>query len=225
MQSAHATSQREPTARQALPRRPGAATPRAAPAPRDGMVATAAVPPAARDDALAGLLARAVAARAAGTGAPLIQRTMGKVTTGTTVDLDAHEEDGGHTIERHVAKSASFIQNRVIGQELDAASTFPDKTTAATVATAGVRENSTTINTILFSAQAGAANRAFVYDAGRDIGQFLEHGNVMDKKGRLRKERALKSGATSATVVVHINWSPAPPHTWHLLTCYPNPPA
>jgi hypothetical protein len=47
----------------------------------------------------------------------------------------------------------------------------------------------------------------------------------MDKKGRLRKERALKSGATSATVVVHINWSPAPPHTWHLLTCYPNPPA
>jgi len=181
-------------------------------------------------DALGGLLARAVSARAAvavqhSTDGPLIQRVMTKVKADTDVDLTEHETWGGHTIERHVAKSADFIQSRVIGQELDAASTFPDLATANTVATAGVRANAGEINTILYAVEAGAANRAFQYTADRDIGQFLEHGNVLDKKGRERKKKALKSGAQSATVVVRIVWQPQPPHQWYLLTCFPNPTA
>jgi hypothetical protein len=141
------------------------------------------------------------------------------------ITLDSQETAGGHTIARHVAKSADFIKGRVIDQQLDAASTFPDKATAQTVCMAGLNAHHTEINAKAFATQAGPANVAYTYDAGHDIGQFLTESNVQDGKGRVRKDKKLKSGATSATIVVHYVWgaTTAGPHKFYLLTCYPNP--
>lgn len=141
------------------------------------------------------------------------------------ITLESQETAGGHTIARHVGKDAEFIKNRVLDQQLDAASTFPDKATAEKVCAAGLVAHHTEINAKAFAQQAGPANVAYTYDAGKDIGQYLTDHNVQDGKGRVRKDKKLKSGATSATVVVHTTWSAtgAPPHKFYLLTCYPNP--
>ena len=157
------------------------------------------------------------------------QRLLGKIESGNlVVDLDAHENAGGHTIARHVGKDSSFIANRVIDDQLDAASTFVDKDEATRVVKAALEANASEINSILWSPKSGPANRAFTYDAGTNIGEFLEEGNVMDKKGRIRgnaDRKKLKTGATSATLVIKILWQNQIPHKYYVLTCYPNPPA
>ncbi|HEX8107442.1 MAG TPA: RNase A-like domain-containing protein [Kofleriaceae bacterium] len=141
------------------------------------------------------------------------------------ITLESQEAAGGHTIARHVGKDAAFIKRRVIDQQLDAASTFRDKATAQKVCMAALDAHRAEINAIAFARQSGPANVAFTYDAYRDIGSYLAESNVQDTKKRMKKNKALKTSAHLVTAVVHFNWSVGgrPPHSFFLLTCYPNP--
>lgn len=170
-----------------------------------------------------GLLAAAALALAA---SPVRAQPLAKLQTPLqAITLESQEAAGGHTIARHVAKDETFIRNRVIDQHLDAASTFRDEATAQKVCMDALDAHKAQINRRAFEPQAGPANLAFTYDAHRDIGSYLTDANVLDTKGRPRKDKALKTGAHSVTAVVHYNWGAGgrPPHSFFLLTCYPNP--
>jgi hypothetical protein len=139
------------------------------------------------------------------------------------VSLESQERAGGHTIQRHVGKDAEFIRTRVIDQQLDAASTFRDLATAERVCNAALEANKADINSRAFAPREGPANVAYDYDAGRDIGSYLTDVNVTDRRGRARKNKGLKSGATKVKLVIRYNWNQNPPHPFYVLTCYPLP--
>jgi hypothetical protein len=142
------------------------------------------------------------------------------------INLSTQETLGGHTLERHVGKDAEFIKTRVLDEGHQAASTFRDQPTATAMVQATLDHNKKDINNHIFNACAGAANQAYRYDAGHDIGSYLETGNLQDNRGRERKSaagKALKTGAQSVTVVLRYNCAAAP-HTFIVLTAFPIPP-
>jgi hypothetical protein len=142
------------------------------------------------------------------------------------IDMKAQERLGGHTIARHVGKDASFIKDRIVDEGIPAGGTFRDLGTAQASVQAALAANKKEINEHLFNACKGEARQVYQYNAGHNIGSYLETGSLQDKRGRERNSasgKALKTGATSMKLVLKYDCSARPP-TFFILTAFPIPP-
>jgi hypothetical protein len=119
-------------------------------------------------------------------------------------DLGRDEQRGGHTLDRHVARSDEQLQERLRREHISAASTWTDRETAeATVAEALRAERGRIENWT----QRGfpRANLALHYNAGRTIGRSL------------RRNESQTVPCTNAVVVLRADG----PESYFVLTTYP----
>ena len=88
--------------------------------------------------------------------------------------LYQHENCGGHTIERHIAKSDSYLRNRLATSNISAASTFYELNQAGQVIVNAINRNSYRVNNWLN----GSSNYRLVlnYTHHRNIGKVLQRG-------------------------------------------------
>ncbi len=90
--------------------------------------------------------------------------------------LKEHERLGGHTIERHVAKSDSYLRNRLRrSRRMRAASTFYDMRTAQGTVQTTIRGNKRRVLKWLKKARP-RARLALFYRGRRNIGKTLRRG-------------------------------------------------
>jgi hypothetical protein len=119
-------------------------------------------------------------------------------------DLGRDEQRGGHTLDRHVARSDEQLQERLRREHISAASTWTDRETAeATVAEALRAERGRVENWM----QRGfpRINLALYYNAGRTIGRSL------------RRNESQTVPCTNAVVVLRADG----PESYFVLTTYP----
>ena len=119
--------------------------------------------------------------------------------------MQAHDAAGGHTIDRHVGKSDTWLKNR-LGKEprLAAASTFTSEAAANRAQGAFVNNNSAQIKKWLADPDGGYTFSRV--DTGKPIGRVL-----------IRAEAASKT-TTKANFALERDSSKA---GWHFLTAYP----
>ena len=88
--------------------------------------------------------------------------------------LRQHESCGGHTIERHVAKSDSYLRNRLATSNISAASTFYELNQAGQIIVNAINRNSYRVNNWVN----GSSNYRLVlnYTHHRNIGKVLRRG-------------------------------------------------
>jgi len=119
-------------------------------------------------------------------------------------DLGRDEERGGHTLERHVARTDEQLQERLQREHISAASSWTDRETAEAAVGQALRSQHDRIETWT---QRGypRANLALHYNAGRTVGRSLRRGD------------AQTIPCTSAVIVLHADG----PSTFYVLTTYP----
>ncbi|UII26196.1 hypothetical protein LVD15_23300 [Fulvivirga maritima] len=128
---------------------------------------------------------------------------------------DVHEENapflrqqeslGGHTIERHVAKSDSYLRNRLNTSNISAASTFYELNQAGQVIVNAINANSNSIN----NWKNGSSSRiSFTYTHHRAIGKILYRGS--------------SSPVASSRFLVVLQKKSSAPNGYYVLTSYPN---
>lgn len=88
--------------------------------------------------------------------------------------LYSHENCGGHTIERHVAKSDSYLRNRLNSSSISAASTFNELNQAGQVIYNAISRNSSRVNSWLNGN--GGSRLVLNYTHRRNIGRVLRRG-------------------------------------------------
>ncbi len=88
--------------------------------------------------------------------------------------LISHENCGGHTIERHVAKSDSYLRNRLNTSNISAASTFYELNQAGQVIYNAIDRNSSRVNNWLNGS--GGSRLVLNYTHRRNIGRVLRRG-------------------------------------------------
>jgi hypothetical protein len=87
-----------------------------------------------------------------------------------TIDLWAEEAAGGHTIEKHVAKTEADLRLRLVQEpKIPAASSFRNLAEAEQFVSQALRSNASAVQTWASTARPGAIYR-FVYQAGRSAG-------------------------------------------------------
>ena len=149
----------------------------------------------------------------------VVQRDFAKIEGDTSIGLDTEEAAGGHTIERHVGKEQEYLTGRITAQGIDVASSYPDKSTAESAVTANLQANKSDINSWIFDPSAAPNTNKAVRNTGSgDIGGYLDEHNVQDKKGRMRKQKALKKTKKNVAVV-----RKKPGGGAFLLTSFPEP--
>lgn len=96
--------------------------------------------------------------------------------------LIKHENCGGHTIERHVAKSDAYLRQRLASSNISAASTFYELNNAGQVIVNAINRNNYRVNNWLNS---GNRRRLVLnYTHRRNIGKVLERGARATKATR-----------------------------------------
>jgi len=92
-------------------------------------------------------------------------------------DLSRDEEQGGHTLKKHVGRSDSELRDRLRRERrIAAASTYTDRETAERSIGAAIQQNQARIDTWL--ARSGSRpNLVLDYDAYRPIGRTLRRGD------------------------------------------------
>ena len=90
-------------------------------------------------------------------------------------DLGRDEQRGGHTLERHVARSDEQLQERLRREHISAASTWTDRETAEATVAQALRSERGRIESWM---QRGfpRANLALHFHAGHTIGRSLRRG-------------------------------------------------
>ena len=90
--------------------------------------------------------------------------------------LRAHENAGGHLIERHVGKTDTELSSRLSSQtNISAASSFPDRATAKRAVSSALDTNSTNITSFLN----GSNNRLVInHDVGTPVGNVMTRGST-----------------------------------------------
>ena len=124
---------------------------------------------------------------------------------GARRDLAQDEAAGGHTLERHVARTDPQLRERLDREpEISAASTYTDRATAERVVGLALQEHQAAVQR--WARQAGdRQNLVIDYDAGEVIGRTIRQGE--------RSARAVRS----AVVVLR-----AAGANWYVLTSYPD---
>ncbi|MGE0570544.1 MAG: RNase A-like domain-containing protein [Dehalococcoidia bacterium] len=143
------------------------------------------------------------AARSPGTATPLPGTSA--VPVAERYDLEADEARGGHTIQRHVARSEEDLRARLAREpDISAASSYYDLATAEIVVAAALEKKKGEIDR--WSRASGSrANLALRYEHPESVGITLERG--------ARSARDLDS------VVVVLRWAGS---DWYVLTSYPD---
>ncbi|SNR16219.1 RNase A-like domain-containing protein [Tenacibaculum jejuense] len=128
------------------------------------------------------------------------------LTRGGSGFLITHENCGGHTIERHVNKSDSYLRWRLNNSSISAASTFYELNQAGQVIYNAINSNSSRVNNWLNGS--GGYRLVLNYSHHRNIGKVLRRGNSSpynSRRLRVVLERRNCSG-----------------YGYRILTAYPN---
>ncbi|TCP27841.1 putative toxin of predicted polymorphic toxin system, partial [Scopulibacillus darangshiensis] len=104
--------------------------------------------------------------------------------------LDKMETAGGHTLERHVAKTNEELIKRAIKENVEAATTFTDKSTAIKATQENLRKNARNISEWLNNSETGRK----VFD--------MTHSNSIGKGVLSDKKHVLKNLTKSRIVLV-----------------------
>ncbi|MFL1894263.1 RNase A-like domain-containing protein [Aquimarina sp. 2-A2] len=119
--------------------------------------------------------------------------------------LRQQESLGGHTIERHVAKSTTYLQNRLNTSSISAASTFNELNQAGQVIVNAINANSSRVNSWLN----GSGSRLTLnYTHHRNIGVVLRRGQ--------------SNPTPSSRFLVVLQKRSNAPNGYYVLTSYPN---
>jgi hypothetical protein len=120
-------------------------------------------------------------------------------------DLAKDEERGGHTLEKHVARTDEELRERLRREgNISAASTWTDRETAEETIAEALRAERGRINSWVRRGYP-RANLALQYEAGRDIGRSLRQGETETVRCR------------EAVIVLRADG----PNTFYVLTAYP----
>jgi len=124
---------------------------------------------------------------------------------GARHDLDRDEEQGGHTLKRHVGRSDQQLRERLEHEgNISAASTWTDRASAETVVAEALTVEKGRIENWMRRGYP-RANLALRYDAGRMIGRSLRRGD------------SAPAGCTQAVIVLRADG----PDSFYVLTTYP----
>lgn len=105
--------------------------------------------------------------------------------------LQEQEEAGGHTLARHVGWTDRQLVERLRNSpNIAAASTYPDRETAAAAIQAALVQNAAALNRWVRGAPVGAT-RAVDYDAGREIGRVASRPPGLDNIAPGQRLRAV----------------------------------
>ena len=99
------------------------------------------------------------------------EASRGTLSTSGTQFLIDHENCGGHTIERHIAKSDEFLYNRLATSSISAASTFFELNQAAQVIENAIHYNWDYVNDWINGN--GGFRLVLEYTHTKDIGKVL----------------------------------------------------
>jgi hypothetical protein len=120
-------------------------------------------------------------------------------------DLSKDEERGGHTLERHVARTDKELRERLRRERnISAASTWTDREIAEETMAEALRAQRGRINSWMRRGYP-RANLALHYETGRDIGRSLRQGETEAVRCR------------DAVIVLRADG----PDTFYVLTAYP----
>jgi hypothetical protein len=120
-------------------------------------------------------------------------------------DLRKDEERGGHTLERHVARTDEELRERLRNERnISAASTWTDRETAEETVAEALRAERGRINSWMRRGSP-RANLALHYETERDIGRSLRQGETEAVRCR------------EAVIVLRADG----PDTFYVLTAYP----
>lgn len=132
-------------------------------------------------------------------------KTAGNAGIADRHDLGRDEEQGGHTLQRHVARTDQQLQERLEHEgNLSAASTWTDRATAETVVTEVLTAKKGRIENWIGRGYP-RPNLALHYDSGRMIGRSLRRGD------------SAPVGCTQAVIVLRADG----PDSFYVLTTYP----
>ena len=120
-------------------------------------------------------------------------------------DLGRDEQRGGHTLDRHVARTDDQLRERLARERnISAASTWTDRDTAEIVVSEALANERSRVDGWMRRGYP-RANLALHYDAGRIIGRSLRRGD------------AQPVNCTSAVIVLRAD----KPEDFYVLTAYP----
>lgn len=120
-------------------------------------------------------------------------------------DLSKDEKRGGHTLERHVARTDEELRERLrCESNISAASTWPDRETAEETIAEALRAERGRIESWMRRGYP-RANLALHYETERDIGRSLRQGETQAVRCR------------GAVIVLRADG----PNTFYVLTAYP----
>jgi hypothetical protein len=120
-------------------------------------------------------------------------------------DLSKDEERGGHTLERHVARTDEELRERLRSERnISAASTWADRETAEETVAEALRAERGRIESWMRRGYP-RANLALHYEVGRDIGRSLRQGETEAVRCR------------DAVIVLRADGA----DTFYVLTAYP----
>ena len=120
-------------------------------------------------------------------------------------DLARDDARGGHTLDRHIAKTDAQLRERLAEEPISADSTYTDRDTAEMAVAAAIRENSSRINSWLHR-PGGHSNLVLDYDSSSPLGRSM------------RRDETQSFPCSHAVVI--LKWlSPA---DYFVLTSYPD---
>ncbi|KAA1247716.1 RNase A-like domain-containing protein [Aquimarina sp. RZ0] len=119
--------------------------------------------------------------------------------------LRQQERLGGHTIERHVGKSTTYLRNRLNSSSISAASTFYELNQAGQLIVNTINANRSRINNWITN---GSSRLTLSYTHRKNVGVVLRRGQ--NNPNPSRKFRVILQKRSNA------------PNGYYVLTSYPN---
>jgi len=137
-----------------------------------------------------------------------LQNIVQKINNLDDTILDTMENAGGHAIARHIDQSHSDMVLRLLRENIEATSTFTDKTTAIKAVKENLRNNAEKITSWLVSNTGLNTKEPFYYTHAYPIGQSLVRG----------KENTMHPAVKSIVVLVT---DPTNDLGFRIITAYP----
>ena len=137
--------------------------------------------------------------------ANVLESRSSKVGENGRRDVNIQEQSGGHTIERHVGKSESWLRNRIENENIDFASSFRNEQIANRAQGRFVNRFRNEVNDWLKSKN--PENFVKQFDMNEPVGIIVENG---------------KSGHTVTSRVTVVLAKDNSPQGWHFVTSYPS---
>ncbi len=139
-----------------------------------------------------------------------VAEEVSKEETGPQVEnaafLRQQESLGGHTIERHIAKSDAYLRNRLNTSNISAASTFTELNQAGQVIVNAINANSSRVNSWRNSS---SSSLVLNYTHRRTVGRIMYRSN-------------LNSTVNSSGLRIVLRKRSSAPNGYYVLTAYPN---